>query len=557
MSSPQVRPPDSAAALGYELPAYDFARPEEMRTGRRIRHKVVIVGGGLTGLTAACDLANRGIKGVLLDDDNTVGVRGFASRGPCVARKSLEIFDRLGIYDRIKAKGETWYVGRVLNGHDEIYSFNLDPDASTKQPPFVNLQQYYTEWFLVERIYELGNIEIRWKNRVTAVRQAKDHVVLTVETPDGSYEVEAEWVLAADGVGSPVREALRIEPVTERMSDQWCISDVRFKKQFPMERWVWIEAPFNGNRACWQHKMADQVWRLDFQMAPDSDPDDVSRPEIAAQRIRERLGPEVEFEIVWVGPWMYRTHLMDDFRAGRVFFLGDAAHLMSPFGARGGNSGIQDSDNLGWKLALVLEGKAPARLLDSYTEERRPAAQHNIQTTKRAARFLAPVNAAERALRRAVLGLSKDFPFARALVNGGRMSVAYAYDGMSGCGPGGGAAAINPRVKLPNGKLGHLFDLARAGTQFIGLYFGGKGASAWPAVAKLNDGALPLQSYRVGSAKGDVGDIDGWLARKFDAKPGTYILLRPDQHVAAVVPKAGASQVAKMLRKALGYPTNR
>jgi 3-(3-hydroxy-phenyl)propionate hydroxylase len=230
---------------------------------------------------------------------------------------------------------------------------------------------------------------------------------------------------------------------------------------------------------------------------------------------------------------------------------------MSPFGARGGNSGIQDSDNLGWKLALVLEGKAPERLLDTYTEERRPAAQHNIQTTKRAARFLAPVNAAERAIRGAVLGLSKEFPFARALVNGGRMSVAYAYDGMSTFGPGGGPAAINPRIRLPNGQKGYLFDLTRNGAQFLGLYFAGKSAGAWRAIEKLNGGAPPLQSYRVGSAKGDVGDVDGWLARTFDAKPGTFVLLRPDQHIAAILPKANAGSVQRMLRKALGYPTNR
>ncbi len=166
---------------GYDLPVFDYVTPPEIARGERRRYPIVIVGGGLTGLAAACDFAARGIATVLLDDDDTVGVRGFSSRGICMARKSLQIFDRLGIYERFKAKGTTWSVGRVFSGNDELYRFNLDPDPRDKQPAFINIQQYYTEWFLVDRIRELGLTELRWRNAVVGCRQAANGVVLDVE----------------------------------------------------------------------------------------------------------------------------------------------------------------------------------------------------------------------------------------------------------------------------------------------------------------------------------------------------------------------------------------
>ncbi|MDL1862846.1 FAD-binding protein, partial [Betaproteobacteria bacterium PRO7] len=355
----------------YELPVYPFVEPAELR-GERLRHPVVIVGAGLTGLTAACDCALRGIPAVVLDEDDTVGVRGAASRGICYAQKSLEIYKRLGIHDRMLAKGIQWSVGRTFAGSDEVYSFDLkkmQTHSVSEQPPFINLQQFYLEWFLVERIYELGLVELRWKNRLIEIAPNEDHVVLTVVTPSGPYTLEASWVIDCCGAHSVIRDKLGVHATGSKIPDRWCISDVRFEREPPAERWTWIEAPFNENRAVWQHLMADRVWRLDYQMPADADPEAISRPEVVADRLRRQFGPDVKYELVWVGPYAYRSLCLDTFRVGRVLFAGDAAHVMSPFGARGGNSGIQDADNLVWKLALVLEGKASERLLDSYAVE--------------------------------------------------------------------------------------------------------------------------------------------------------------------------------------------
>jgi 3-(3-hydroxy-phenyl)propionate hydroxylase len=422
-----------SAGSGYELPTYPFEIPPELadpaQHGHTL-HPVVIVGAGLAGLTAACDFALRGIAAIVIDEDDTVGVKGAASRGICYAQKSLEIFRRLGIYDRIKAKGVEWSVGKTLAGDEVVYEFDLAAQAShnvSEQPPFVNLQQFYLEWFLADRIEELGVSKVRWLSRVKRVEQHSDHVLLEIETPNGSYECRTQWLIDASGLRSPIREASGLKIEQSLGVDRWCISDVRFKDKKPVERWTWIEAPFNDNKAVWQHLMADDVWRLDYQMQPDADPEYVSSPDVVAERLKRHLGDDVEFELIWVGPYAYRSHLLESFRKDRIFFAGDCAHVMSPFGARGGNSAIQDADNLVWKLAAVLQGKARETILDSYSDERREGAQTNIQITNRTARFLSPRTPVEKMIRSAVIDLAKKFTFARALVNTGRLSTANTY----------------------------------------------------------------------------------------------------------------------------------
>lgn len=421
-----------SAGSGYELPTYLFEAPPELAnpTQHHPIHPVVIVGAGLAGLTAACDFALRGIAAIVIDEDDTVGVKGASSRGICYAQKSLEVFRRLGIYDRIKAKGVEWSVGKTLAGNDIVYEFDLAKQAShnvSEQPPFINLQQFYLEWFLADRVEELGVSKVRWQSRVKKIEQFADHVLLDIETPQGNYQCKAKWLIDASGLRSPIREASGLKVEQSLGVDRWCISDVRFKDKKPVERWTWIEAPFNDDKAVWQHLMADDVWRLDYQMQPDADPEYVSSPEVVAERLKRHLGEDVEFELIWVGPYAYRSHLLEKFRKERIFFVGDCAHVMSPFGARGGNSAIQDADNLVWKLASVLEGKAHESILDSYSDERREGAQTNIQITNRTARFLSPKTPVEKMTRNAVIELAKKFSFARSLVNTGRLSTANTY----------------------------------------------------------------------------------------------------------------------------------
>ncbi|MEO8836051.1 MAG: FAD-dependent oxidoreductase, partial [Caldimonas sp.] len=518
-----------------ELPHWPFVTPADLAAEAPQRYPVVVAGGGLAGLTLACDLALRGVPVVLLDEDDTVGVRGASSRGICYSQKSLELFARFGIYEQIRAKGITWSVGRTFSGADEIYAFNLEDESFSEQPPFINLQQFYLEWFLVERIRALDADAIRWKSRVVRIDNRAEGVVVEVETPAGTYALLADWFIDATGANSCIRDALQLETNASRHTDRWCISDVRFAEPFPAERWTWIDAPFNAGRAVWQHLMADDVWRLDYQMDEHADPESISRPEVAGARLREQLGAGVEFEFVWIGPYQYRDHLLETFRVGRTFFIGDVAHVVCPFGARGGNNGIQDAANLAWKLALVLQGEAGAALVDSYHAERHAAAAENLTVTSRTARFLAPRSAAEHRLRRAVVALARGHAFARKIANTGRMAQANAYP-PSRWAPAGARSLQNVAV---DGTT--VMRLLADGTRFLGLWLGASAAEV-ASLATLSE-RWPLTVRAVVP--------DGDLARHLDAGPGTFVLVRPDAYVAAQLAAPSPAAIEAALGRAL------
>ncbi|MFM9968614.1 MAG: FAD-dependent monooxygenase [Burkholderiales bacterium] len=526
-------------ASGYTLPQYPFVPPPELADGSVRRYPIVIAGGGLAGLTLACDLASRGVASVLLDEDDTVGARWASSRGIVYARKSLEIFARLGVYEQIRAKGVTWSVGRTFDGDSEVYSFNRQSASTSLQPPFINIQQFYIESFLVERIQALGCADLRWRNKVTNVEQHDDCVKLTVETPAGVYEMEAQWLIDATGANSTIREGLGLDAHASRSPDRWCITDVRFNKSFPAERWTWVRAPFNDGRAVWQHLMADDVWRVDFQMGPDADPEYVSRPGVAAQRLRAYLGEDVEFEFVWIGPYQYRDHLLDEFKVGRVFFVGDSAHVVSPFGARGGNSGVQDAANLAWKLALVRKGQAHESLLDSYHGERHAAAVENLKVARRTARFLASLSPAEKLFRQAALDLARGHAFARTLVDTGRMSVANDYPASSFL-PSGARSISNIPVILPSGDRGGVADLLMGAPRFAAIVFS---RDAVPVIEH------PLVAvYRCGYlGESGIQDPEGKLAAELGCGQGDVALLRPDSYLAGVWQVANVARMHEMI----------
>ena len=179
-----------------------------------------------------------------------------------------------------------------------------------------------------------------------------------MQTSAGEYLLHADWVIDCSGSHSSLRADALAQ--SARTDDRWLICDVFFDKPPPHERRTWISAPFNQGRAAWQHVMADGVCRVDYQLDPQCDLEHAASDAAIREKLRLQFGGESSFEIVWVGAWTYRSECLATFRLRRVLYAGDAAHVMSPFGARGGNSGIQDADNLVWKLAMVLSGKAEA-----------------------------------------------------------------------------------------------------------------------------------------------------------------------------------------------------
>ena len=547
---------------GYVLPEYPFVAPPEIVSGEPSQHAVVIVGGGITGLTLAAGLAQHGIDAVLLDEDNTVGVKGASSRGICYTQKSLEIFERLGIYERIAGKGIQWSVGRTFAGADEVYSFDLRTQAGyhlSGQPPFINIQQFYIEGYLVERIMALGHVDLRWNNRVTAFSQDDEAATLSVSTPAGDYTLQARHVIDATGSRTPFRDWVGASVTARKGDDRWCIADVRFAKHPPTERHTWIEAPFNENRAVWQHLMADDVWRIDYQMAPNADPEYVSREDVVRERLARQFGPDTEVEIVWVGPYAYRSEYVDRLRHGRVFFMGDSAKVVSPFGARGGNTGVADADNLAWKLAAVLRGQAPESLLDSYHDERHQAAVENVQVTNRTARFLRPADGIERVLRNAAIGLARQHAFARSLVNTGRMAVANAYTRSAVCDASGGLSVQNVALRFADGSAGCVNDLLRwAGSRLVLLVFGDLGAGPLRRLRALTATAPLLAVQVLGhgaapAAREHVHDPDDHLRRACHAANAAWALVRPDAYLAATGQAIDAGLV-RALSRAMATP---
>jgi 3-(3-hydroxy-phenyl)propionate hydroxylase len=537
---------------GYALPEYPFREPPEIASGEPGHHPIVIVGGGITGLTAACALAQYGIQAVLLDEDNTVGVKGAASRGICYTQKSLEIFQRLGVYERIAAKGIQWSVGRTFAGKDEVYSFDLRQQSAynlSTQPPFINIQQFYIEAYLVDRIYELGSVDLRWQNRVTAFRQDQECATLSVTTPAGDYQLRADYVIDATGSHSPFRQWVGASVTAKKGDDRWCIADVRFTRRPPVERHTWIEAPFNENRAVWQHLMGDNVWRIDYQMAPDSDPAEVSREDVVRERLARQFGADAGIEIVWVGPYAYRSECVDQMRHGRVFFMGDSAKVVSPFGARGGNTGIADADNLAWKLAAVLKGRAAPALLDSYHEERHEAARQNVLVTNRTSRFLRPAKGVEKLFRDAALSLARQHLFARQFVNTGRMAVANPYTRSSACDGSGGQSVQNVGFEWPDGSRGEVNDLLRwADGRLLVLLFGSASPAALARLRGLAETA-PVRCIQVlgpddrPGAVEHVRDPKGHLQGACHVFGHAWALVRPDSYVAATGESVDASLV--------------
>ena len=541
----------------YTNPVYRYRRCPEQE-GRGVRRPVAVVGAGPVGLAAAIDLAQRGIPVVVLDEDDTVSV---GSRAICYAKRSLEILDRLGVGHRIVDKGVGWNVGRVFFRDALAYRFDLLPERGHRRPAFVNLQQYWLEQFLVERAEELEHLDLRWKSRVVRVLPSSDGVDVGVQTPEEGYTLRCDWLVVCDGARSPVRRMFGLDAEGQVFRDRFLIADIHMQSAFPTERWFWFDPPFHPGQSVLLHRQADDVWRVDFQLGWDADPEVEKQPERILPRLRAMLGPDARFDIEWASVYTFQCRRMRQFRFGRVLFAGDAAHVVSPFGARGANSGFQDVDNLAWKLALVVGGQAPPRLLDSYDVERIHAADENIRNSTRSTDFITPKSPISRVFRNAVLDLARKHAFARRLVNSGRLSVPAVLsdsllntpdvDGDFARGAGAmvpGAPAADAPVRGPAGE----WLLGYCCSGFTLIAFGD--ALDASAIDRLSSARIPCHVVQVGGADQPgataIDDVEGLAAKRYDARPGTVVLLRPDQHVCARWRRFDAARVSGAIARA-------
>lgn len=530
----------------FEIPLYSYQRSDDQDASSPVRHPVVVIGAGPVGLAAAIDLAQQGVGVVVLDDNDKVS---FGSRAICFSKRTLEIADRLGLGDPLVDKGVQWNLGKVFFDDRKVYEFNLLAEEGHKRPAFINLQQYYFEEYMVQRVRDLQEqgapIEIRGRNKVSAIGTHDDHVTLEIDTPEGSYNLEADWLIACDGAGSPTRQMLGLDFVGRVFEDNFLIADVLMEADFPTERWFWFDPPFNKGQSALLHKQPDGVWRIDLQLGWDIDKVREKRPENVIPRIREMLGEDVKFELEWVSIYTFQCRRMEKFRHGRVIFAGDAAHQVSPFGARGANSGLQDTDNLCWKLKLVIDGQADESLLDTYDVERIHGADENILNSSRSTDFITPKSEMSRVLRDAVLDLSEQYEFARPLVNSGRLSLPCTYEGS----PLNSADALNgpersaPGSPCPDAPLGDGYLLPQLADRFTLLTINADAPDSFEeAGITVHRLALSTQDDKTRALRERyLGDNDS-----------AVYLIRPDQHVAARRPSFDDSQFRAALRRAIG-----
>ncbi len=543
-------------SLYFEYPTFDAPDVPE-HSGASLNHRVAIVGAGPIGLTAALTLARHGIASVVLDAKTSFN---DGSRAICIARSSMQILDRLGVAQPFLAKALGWLHGSTFYRGRVIYRLEMPHSAHDKFLPMYNLQQQYIEQYLHDAAVRDPLIEMRWASEVTDTRPDDQGVTLHVASTKGDYKLKVDYVLAADGARSGVRSQMGLRLKGENYEGRYVIADVRMQHDYPTERRALFEPKSNPGGTVLIHKQPDDIWRIDYQLRDDED-ESVAVGEVEIRRrvgaIIAEIGHDKEWELEWWSIYKANTLCLDDYRHGRVIFVGDSAHIVPIFGVRGLNNGLADAYDIGWKLAYVLSGHANETLLDSYSPERRGATLDVFANATKSTRFMTPATRGLKLMRDAALSLSISHDFAKRFADPRQMTpytyanspltLATSEDREFVAGPRSGAACIN--CNLASG--GHLLD--HAGIGFTALVFG----------EHLLTGALGDALYKldpqitllgIGPA-GDLADTDRTIADAFDAKPGTVYLLRPDLHVAGRWRQFGIEQLITALKTCLGEPS--
>ncbi len=542
------------------------------------RKKVVIVGAGPAGMVTALELARHGVPSVVLAADLQLSQ---GSRAICFTRRSMEILQQVGVAERMSAVGLPWRFGNSYYRGQRVFRMEAPHDADDRFFPIINVQQQFMEEYLHDACRANPLIDFRWGNKVTQVVQKTGHAVLEVDTPEGPYALESDWVVAADGGRSGIRSAMNLQMEGASYEGFFVIADIRIDLPYPTERLAFFDPEWNPGNTILMHREPHGIWRVDYQLPPGETPEEALRPESLKTRIDAQLAmighAGVPWEMDWSSVYSARTLTLPEFVHGSVIFTGDAAHLLPIFGVRGANTAFQDAQSLGWHLAFVVKGLAGQRLLANHSAERVGAAREIIAESGKSTRFMAPPSRGFRLLRDAVLSLSLTQAFVRPLYHW-RTSRPHEYshsmlnstlddNGLFQAGPAHGAPPQNVRLGPGAGHGDYLLD--HLGGGFDLLYFTDAPAVPESLQAVIQDArarGVPLKVIAVGAAQPVAGadltlaDADGHLRERYGVPvggglnasvQGAAYLLRPDQHVCARWLALDASRLQAALAQAL------
>jgi 2-polyprenyl-6-methoxyphenol hydroxylase-like FAD-dependent oxidoreductase len=525
---------------------------------------VVIAGAGPVGLVTALLLAKWQVPTVVLEA--APGRAPAGSRAICFQRDALDVFDRAGCAGDMIAEGVTWTTGRTFYREQELFTLRFADRDRNALPPWINLSQDRVEELLHARARAAPLIELRFGHKVCAIACDDEAVLVTARAADGTVEFRGSHLIGADGSRSAVRRLAGIGFPGTSYDDQFLICDIRAELPFPNERRFFFDPAWNPGRQVLVHQCPAQVWRIDWQVAAGFD--------LAAEigsggldaRVRQITGG-VPYEIVWATAYRFHERVAETFGAGRVFLAGDAAHLYAPFGARGLNSGVQDAENLAWKLGFVRNGWSPPDLLASYHAERSAAAAENLSVTSATMDFLVPQTPERRRWRAEVLERAVTDPAARALIDSGKLAEPYWYTASplttpAAAGPPlagfpaapGAARPPVPGVLCPDATIGP--GRAAGGNVRLRRLFGRSFAilTEQPPAARAAASLAAAETAAPVSAH-PLAEIDetGAARRSIDATADSVHIVRPDGHLAAVLPRFEPAAVTAALRRALGY----
>ncbi len=524
---------------------------------------VLIAGAGPVGLSAALLLARWQVP-TMVFEALPEHRRPTGSRALCFQRDVLDIFGRIGCADAMLAEGLTWTTGRTYYREHELFTVRFPSPGPGALPPWINVSQDSVEGYLLDQAEREPLVDLRFGHRVTAVADRGEAVEVTTEaTGDGPPHRAVHHgthLIGADGSRSAVRQLLGIGFDGQSYDDQFLICDLRAELPFPSERRFFFDPSWNPGRQVLVHQCPAGTWRIDWQVPAGFDLETERRTGGLAQRVRQITG-SAPHEIVWATSYRFSERVAGAFGAGRAFLTGDAAHVYAPFGARGLNSGLQDAENLAWKLAFVRHGWSPPSLLTTYHYERSAAAAENLRVTSATMDFLVPQTPQRRQWRTEVLERALTDESARRLIDSGKLAEPYWYTASPLTTPNGsldgfpvepGAARPPwPGVLCPDGPVAPGGPTARLRTLFgrsLVLLAATSAQAARAAEVARAAVSAPVAAYSLAEL-----DPTGRVGTSLAASARSVHVVRPDGHLAAVLPAGSAEALAAALRRACGW----